>query len=504
MSGCFHSKGQPMSIESVTTVDHPVETSPDQTTRRRPRKIKPRKIIPLADGDEAWPIELLADYGNVTERTVRKMEFAKGLIGGLGYGSLKSFRLRSPRKWSNPSASGGDAMADMGLLAPPAIPSHPVANIFPLMGGAEFADLVDDIRQHGVREPIWIYQGKTLDGRNRERAAQIVGVDCPMRVYEGDDPLGFVVSLNLKRRHLNESQRAMVAAKLASLKLGDNQHSEGLPIGRSSELLNVGARTVARAREVREGGAPELVNAVETGVLSVSAAADIATRPLEEQQEIVARGEREILRKAQEIRAALTEQRRAERIGRAIELSACNTPLPGGHKYPLVLADPAWRYEFSKTSTRAIEANYPTLALEEICALPVSDLAAPIAVLFLWVPPTILEEGFSVIRAWGFNYCAQSIWEKEDGPGKGFYFRYKHENLLVVTRGDMPPPPPHARLPSVFRAPRGAHSEKPEIAYRIVERMYPELRKIELFARSRRPGWDCWGNEAPPAPSEAA
>src|SRR5499426_4424118 len=103
------------------------------------------------------------------------------------------------------------------------------------------------------------------------------GVEPTFTVYTGDDPVAYVVSLNLRRRHLSESQRAMVAAKLATLKLGDNQHSEGLPIGRSSELLNVGERTVARAREVQEHGAAELRLAVERGNVSVSAAADIAT-----------------------------------------------------------------------------------------------------------------------------------------------------------------------------------------------------------------------------------
>lgn len=129
---------------------------------------------------------------------------------------------------------------------------HPLAELFPLIEGADFDELVADVRAHGVRKPIWLYEEKILDGRNRHRAAAEVGVPCPMRPYEGDDPVGFVISLNLKRRHLSESQRAMVAAKLATLRSGDNQYSEGLPIGRSSELLNVSERTIARAREVRE------------------------------------------------------------------------------------------------------------------------------------------------------------------------------------------------------------------------------------------------------------
>jgi hypothetical protein len=220
-----------------------------------------------------------------------------------------------------------------------ALSFHPLADLFPLMEGADFEELVADVRAaHGLREPIWIYQGKILDGRNRYRAAAEAGVPCPTRIYDGDDPIGFVVSLNLKRRHLSESQRAMVAAKLATLRAGDNQYSEGLPIGRSSELLNVSARTVARARDVRESGTPELVHAVEAGVVSVAAAADIATRPPEEQREIVARGEREILKAAAEIRTRKMEERRAERLAKVAALGQAG-PLPRA-QWPLVLADP--------------------------------------------------------------------------------------------------------------------------------------------------------------------
>jgi ParB-like chromosome segregation protein Spo0J len=153
---------------------------------------------------------------------------------------------------------------------------HPLANIFPLLDGDDFENLVADIRGHGQLEPIVIHEEMVLDGRNRYRACVAAGIEPNFVPFKGNDPLAFVISANLHRRHLDESQRAMVAAKLAQLRLGDNQHSEGLPIGRSSELLNVGERTVARAREVQERGAPELVHAVEQGAVSVSAAADVA------------------------------------------------------------------------------------------------------------------------------------------------------------------------------------------------------------------------------------
>jgi hypothetical protein len=96
----------------------------------------------------------------------------------------------------------------------------PLAELFPLIEGNDFDLLVADIKKNGVREPIWLYDDKILDGRNRYRAAKAAKVVCPTRVYRGDDPLSFVISLNLKRRHLDESQRAMVAKKLANMPLG--------------------------------------------------------------------------------------------------------------------------------------------------------------------------------------------------------------------------------------------------------------------------------------------
>jgi len=379
-----------------------------------------------------------------------------------------------------------------------ALEFHPLADIFPLLDGQDFAELVADIKApHGLREPIVMFEGKILDGRNRYRACEAAGVEPTFTVYTGDDPVAYVISLNLRRRHLDESQRAMVAAKLATLKLGDNQHSEGLPIGRSSELLNVGERSVARAREVIDRGATELVQAVERGRVSVSAAADIATQPIEEQREIVARGEREILRAAQDIRARKAEIRRAERIERLAVTCNQNTPLPRDRRYAVLYADPPWHFEVYNEESgveRAAGNHYPTMSLEDICALPVLSLATPDAVLFMWTTAPHLRESFDVLVAWGFEYKTNIVWMK-DKIGLGYFVRNQHELLLVATRGDMPSPSPANRPPSVISAPRREHSRKPDEAYALIERMYPELPRIELFARQTRPGWARWGNE---------
>jgi N6-adenosine-specific RNA methylase IME4 len=376
---------------------------------------------------------------------------------------------------------------------------HPLAEIFPLIEGDEFAGLVDDIRANGLREPVVLHDGQVLDGRNRLRACEVAGVACRFEDYTGDDPVGYVISLNLCRRHLGESQRAMVAAKLANLRDGQRADLvEGLPIGRASELLSVGDRSVARAREVQGRGAPELIRAVEAGKVSVSAAADVATQPIETQREIVARGEREILEAAKQIRGNRMQARRAERIARIAAISNADAPLPQDRKYPVILADPPWKFEVYDAESgldSAADAHYPTMLLEEIFALPIASLATPDAVLFMWTTAPHLPEALAALAAWGFEYVTHFVWVK-DKAGLGYWVRNQHEILLVGRRGDMPTPLPANRPPSVIHAPRREHSRKPDEAHELIERMYPDLPKIELFARGQREGWAVWGNQA--------
>lgn len=179
------------------------------------------------------------------------------------------------------------------------LPFHPLAAIFPLIDGPDFDRLRDDIAAHGVREPVVLFEGAILDGRNRYRASQAAGVDCPMTEYRGDDPAAYVVSLNLHRRHLTESQRAMAAAKLANIQRGGDRKSDQTanlqfdrqpaPVSQSeaASLLNVSPRTVATAKKVQDAAAPETVHAVEKGDLSVSLAAKAAALPKEQQAQIV-------------------------------------------------------------------------------------------------------------------------------------------------------------------------------------------------------------------------
>lgn len=165
-------------------------------------------------------------------------------------------------------------------------------------------------------------------------------------------------------------------------------------------------------------------------------------------------------------------------------------------KFVLLYADPPWRYDLPPMgdSGRSIENQYPTMALEEICALPVRDLIYDDAILFLWTTSPLFAQAVKVLDAWGFDYRTNMVWVK-DKIGMGYYVRQRHETLVIAKRGKIPTPAVDARPDSVVEAPRLEHSAKPPVFYDLIDRMYPGVRKLELFARNSREGWFSWGNQ---------
>jgi hypothetical protein len=176
---------------------------------------------------------------------------------------------------------------------------HPVCEAFPQMDEAALGELAADIRKNGLREAIWRHRdGAILDGRNRYLACSRASVAPRYRTYEGPDSSlpAFVVSLNIQRRHLDESQRAMVAAKLSNLAQGrPEQKGKSAPLSpppvttaQAAKLLNVGERTVKSARAVQATAIPDVVKAVESGRVAVTAAAQIAKLPADQQPKALA------------------------------------------------------------------------------------------------------------------------------------------------------------------------------------------------------------------------
>lgn len=171
---------------------------------------------------------------------------------------------------------------------------HAIAEVFPLMSDAEFERLEGDIAANGLLEAIWIYQGKIIDGRNRFKACERAGVEPRFRQYEGapESLVAFVVSLNLHRRHLSESQRAMIAARIANLKDGQRRAQICAPVTQpeAAEMLNVSRRSVQSAAKVLSEGVADLAEKVEAGEITVSQAAQIAALPKGKQKRLIRKG----------------------------------------------------------------------------------------------------------------------------------------------------------------------------------------------------------------------
>lgn len=188
------------------------------------------------------------------------------------------------------------------------------------------------------------------------------------------------------------------------------------------------------------------------------------------------------------------KQRRAERER---DLAAKQTALPN-KKYGVIVADPEWKFEAWSEETgsdRAAANHYPVATWQTIKDRPVWTIAAADAVLFLWATVPMLPQALEVMAAWDFTYRSHVIWAK-NRIGTGYWFRNKHELLLVGTRGKIPAPAPGMQAASILEADVGRHSEKPEAFLKLIERYFPTLPKIELNRRGpARPGWDAWGNE---------
>jgi N6-adenosine-specific RNA methylase IME4 len=312
-----------------------------------------------------------------------------------------------------------------------------------------------------------------LDGHQRLRAACELGLDrLSVRVVAPDDEVVYLLLAALRRRQLTASQKAALALELVSyeelraqarVRQRQNllQHTEVAtlpPRGKTrehlAEIAGVSARTAQDVISVYEGD-PALFEQVKAGAV----AAPLAAR----------------------------------RVRRAKRDAACPPapPLPQD-PFAIVYADPPWQLG-NPDGPFAPENHYPTMPLEEIKELTVP--AAEDALLFLWAVNCLLPQAIEVMAAWGFAYVTNLAWIKPS-IGLGRWVRNRHELLLLGRKGGFRAPELEDLPDSVIEAPRGRHSQKPERVYELIEQMYPQASRLELFARGRpRPGWAFWGNE---------
>lgn len=202
----------------------------------------------------------------------------------------------------------------------------------------------------------------------------------------------------------------------------------------------------------------------------------------------------------------LSSRRKAEPLRADSGADSGMPPLPevaGGFK--TILADPPWRFQ-NRTGKVAPEHRrldrYDTMTHEDICQLPVAEVAADVAHLYLWVPNALLPEGLQVMESWGFRYISNIVWAKRrkdggpDGRGVGFYFRNVTELLLFGVRGKNARTLPPARSQvNMIETRKREHSRKPDEQYALIESCSPGP-FLEMFARYPRDGWSVYGNES--------
>jgi len=377
---------------------------------------------------------------------------------------------------------------------------HEYAKLFPPMSEEEFNELVEDIRQNGQLEPIILYEGKILDGRNRYNACMKLGIKPKMKDYNGEslDPLNFVISKNIKRRHLTASQKALLALEIKPLlekeakkrqlnslkQYRDNtvvpkmeqreekekgsdtvggkipQREKGRTIEQAGKIVGVGKEYVHLAEKVKEK-APELVEKIMRGEMNLNQAVKEVKRKqvLEHIQNIESKGVEEI-----------------------------------DGVYDVIVIDPPWPLKKIErdVTPEQVEFDYPTMSIDEIKALEIP--CADNCHVWLWTTQKYLPVAFDVLKAWGLKYVCTFVWHKPGGFQPFDLPQYNCEFALYARKGT-PFFTDLKDFKTCFTAPRGKHSEKPQEFYDLVKRVTTGKR-LDMFNRRSINGFDGWGKEA--------
>lgn len=367
---------------------------------------------------------------------------------------------------------------------------HPVANIFPLMADDDYAALVADIRANGQRESIWLHaDGSIIDGRNRYRACCDLGLAPKYKTWNGKGSLvAFVISLNLHRRHLSSSQRAVVALDVMPFLEAEAKERQG----QRTDLDTTLVKKLTNVGDPNNGKVAEQVATITGTNRQYVADAKKIAKEAPDLLEQVRTGETTITAAKREIKERKREERREENR-QIIETVPTVQEAVRLAKFATIVIDPPWDWgdEGDKDQLGRARPTYKTMTINELLELPVGDLADVDSHLYMWITNRSLPKGFDLLEAWGFRYITCLTWVKPSF-GMGNYFRGQSEQVLFGVRGSQPLKRKDAS--TVFEAPRGpnGHSSKPLAFLDLVESCSPGP-YLEMFSRSNKDGWTTWG-----------
>lgn len=392
--------------------------------------------------------------------------------------------------------------------------------LIPPLQPDELEGLEQSLIKEGCRDAlvVWSDQNILVDGHHRYDLCQKHNI--PFQTIERqfssrENAMVWIIQNQFGRRNINAYQRSVLALKLEEIFTRQakarqeatqlaGKDKEGKPLVASVGQNSGRPKKVANNKTTKTKPAPphprkprrkeptqsskqrttrKLAKVADVSHDTINKVKKIQEKATTEEKAKLATGEASI-------REVYTRVKRLEE-NKAVAEQKVTKPMPVG-QYSILLADPPWESDFSPTSARRTQRHYPTRTLDELKALKVP--AAENAMLFLWTTAPMLKQALELMDAWSFEYRTNAVWDKEVF-GTGYYFRSQHELLLVGKKGEFKAPAERNRSSSVIREKRRTHSQKPEVTYEIIEKMYPGEKYLELFSRNQRKGWDGWGNE---------
>jgi N6-adenosine-specific RNA methylase IME4 len=372
-----------------------------------------------------------------------------------------------------------------------------------MLDADRLAALAESIRQNGQREPIMLYQGRIVDGRNRYQACQMLGVEPVLEHLPDDiDPWDYVWDLNAERRELMADQRYLIW-----LSWNEKSTAWKAEQQRIRDEANAGRAEAAGARPRQDDGtfqpvAEQLVPQVDTDLdrhptRTAKAALSKTNRGTVQRMDRLVRMRPDLAGKVRRGEmagsAAIREMRRAETVACLEDISTLQAKEADG-VYDVLVIDPPWPMQKIERDERPnqSEFDYPTMAVEEIAMLKIP--AADDCHVWLWTTQKWLPMAFHLLQQWSLRYVCTFVWHKPGGFQAVGLPQYNCEFALYARRGK-PAFVDTKALPTAFCAPRTGHSKKPEEFYDVVRRVTAG-RRLDMFNRRAIEGFDRWGNEA--------
>lgn len=390
--------------------------------------------------------------------------------------------------------------------------------LIPPLSSEEYAQLEENCKADGIRDPLVVWRGTLIDGHNRYDIAQKHGLEFQVveKDFEDEDGvIDWMCANQLGRRNLAPEQRSYligVRYNLENKGHGGDRNSSGKNFHlKTDEKLaveyNLSPKSVRNNAQFAEG-IDKLTDELRGEVLAGKAKtnkADIQEIAKAEPY-FVAATEKEIIAKASEIREkrkeekkAIVAEKEAEYVAKIAETTIFDVDIFNtDKKFNIIYADPAWSYWEGGEKNQSM--HYKTMGIDDIKNLPVSDIADENAILFIWVTYPILQEAFEVIKSWGFKYSTCGFaWVKKNKVSESWFFgngawtRANTELCLIATRGTVTRL--DASISQVLDDRIMEHSQKPERVRELITRLVGKLPRIELFSRNdKNDGWFNWGN----------